>query len=101
MTNASAGSINPASEPRSLVDTNIVVYAYDPTEPAKHTIANALLKRVSVAGQLVFNAPSSQIGPTLERTWHDRPHPQLAYVEGGACRATSVQVLAQSVKTER
>jgi predicted nucleic acid-binding protein len=46
----------PTEETRSLVDTNIVVYAYDMNDPAKHTIAVALLERLSGQGRLVFSS---------------------------------------------
>ena len=44
------------SSPRALVDTNVVVYAYDLDEPRKHDIARELLKRLSDEGRLVFSA---------------------------------------------
>jgi predicted nucleic acid-binding protein len=46
----------PADTPRSMVDTNIVVYARDLDEPAKRPIAVALLKRLSAEGRLVFSS---------------------------------------------
>jgi predicted nucleic acid-binding protein len=36
----------------AMVDTNIVVYAYDPTEPNKHKIARRLLEDLSASGSL-------------------------------------------------
>jgi predicted nucleic acid-binding protein len=45
-----------AESPRSLVDTNVVVYAYDSDEPTKHSVAAALLERLSDEGRLVFSA---------------------------------------------
>jgi predicted nucleic acid-binding protein len=33
--------------PRALVDTNVVVYAYDLDDPRKHTIARELIERLS------------------------------------------------------
>ncbi len=44
------------SSPRALVDTNVVVYAYDVNEPNKHEIARALLRRLSDEGRLIFSA---------------------------------------------
>lgn len=40
----------------ALVDTNIVVYAYDPNEADKHERARGLLIELSNAGWLVFSA---------------------------------------------
>jgi predicted nucleic acid-binding protein len=40
---------------RALVDTNVVVYAYDPTEADKHARAQALLADLSGSGRLVFS----------------------------------------------
>ncbi len=34
--------------PRALVDTNVVVCAYDLDDPRKHTIARELIERLSV-----------------------------------------------------
>lgn len=44
------------SRPLALVDTNVVVYAYDVDAPGKHEIARALLRRLSDEGRLVFSA---------------------------------------------
>ncbi len=41
---------------RGLVDTNIVIYAYDRDDPAKHAVALELLERLSDRGGLVFSA---------------------------------------------
>lgn len=41
---------------RALVDTNIVIYAYDPTDPVKHETARSLLEELSNAGRLVYSA---------------------------------------------
>jgi predicted nucleic acid-binding protein len=41
---------------RSLVDTNIVVYAYDPAEVSRHRAAIELLRRLSGEKRLVFSA---------------------------------------------
>jgi predicted nucleic acid-binding protein len=38
-----------------LVDTNIVVYAYDLDDPSKHTIARELLERLSDERRLIFS----------------------------------------------
>jgi predicted nucleic acid-binding protein len=43
------------ANPRALVDTNIVVYAYDLDEPSKHTLARELLQQLSDEGRLVFS----------------------------------------------
>ena len=43
------------SSPRALVDTNVVVYAYDLDDPRKHDLARELLKRLSDEGRLVFS----------------------------------------------
>jgi predicted nucleic acid-binding protein len=57
------------SSPRALVDTNVVVYAYEVDEPRKHDLARALLKRLSDDGQLVLSAQvfnefsSAMMGP--------------------------------------
>ncbi len=40
---------------RALVDTNIVVYAYDLDDPSKHTVARNLLEQLSNQGRLVFS----------------------------------------------
>jgi predicted nucleic acid-binding protein len=45
-----------AESPRALVDTNIIIYAYDRDDPAKHAVALALLERLSNQGGLVFSA---------------------------------------------
>ncbi|QDV35286.1 PIN domain-containing protein [Tautonia plasticadhaerens] len=46
-----------ADEPsRTLVDTNVVVYAYDPGDLEKHQTAMDLLRRLSDAGLLIFSA---------------------------------------------
>lgn len=45
-----------AEDVRSLVDTNIVIYAHDRREPAKRAIASALLQRLSGGGRLVIGA---------------------------------------------
>ncbi len=47
------------AEPRALVDTNVVVYAYDLDDAAKHATASELLKRLSNDGRLVFRRRSS------------------------------------------
>ncbi len=39
----------------ALVDTNVVVYAYDLDEPRKHTIARELIERLSNQGRLVWS----------------------------------------------
>jgi predicted nucleic acid-binding protein len=41
--------------PRALVDTNVVVYAYDLDDPRKHTIARELIERLSNQGRLVLS----------------------------------------------
>jgi predicted nucleic acid-binding protein len=43
------------ASPRALVDTNIVVHAYDLDEPRKHDRAIGLLKTLSDDGRLVFS----------------------------------------------
>jgi predicted nucleic acid-binding protein len=45
----------PSESPRALVDTNIIVYAYDLDDPAKHAVAVALLERLSNEGRLVLS----------------------------------------------
>src|SRR5947209_8577818 len=40
---------------RALVDTNVVVYAYDPADPAKHQRAQALLSELSDTDRLVYS----------------------------------------------
>lgn len=40
----------------ALVDTNIVVYAYDPAEPFKQALAQKLLRTLSSTESLVFSA---------------------------------------------
>ena len=42
--------------PRALVDTNVVVYAYDLDDPRKHDVARDLLETLSNEGRLVFSA---------------------------------------------
>jgi predicted nucleic acid-binding protein len=44
-----------SGEGRALVDTNIVVYAYDPEDPTKHQVARDLLRTRSEAGRLVYS----------------------------------------------
>jgi predicted nucleic acid-binding protein len=44
-----------AANPRALVDTNIVIYAYDLDDPSKHTVARELLQQLSDEGRLVFS----------------------------------------------
>src|SRR2546421_1566303 len=41
---------------RSLVDTNVVVYAYDPSDAVKHQVAIDLLRDLSNAGLLIYSA---------------------------------------------
>jgi predicted nucleic acid-binding protein len=61
------------SSPRALVDTNVVVYAYDIDEPRKHDLARGLLKRLSDEGRLVFSAQvfnefgSAMMGPKRKK----------------------------------
>ena len=38
------------SGPRAMVDTNVVVYAYDLDDPTKHAIAQALIEQLSDRG---------------------------------------------------
>jgi predicted nucleic acid-binding protein len=40
---------------RALVDTNVVVYAYDADHPSKHAIARGLLEQLSNQRRLVFS----------------------------------------------
>ena len=71
----SGDTIAPPDEPRSFVDTNIVVYAYDPSDANKQSLAVALLERLSDAGRLVLSTQvlnefcnvmmRSSRGPTL------------------------------------
>lgn len=70
--------VSGVNEP-ALVDTNIVIYAYDPNEAQKHERARALLQELSDAGRLVFSAqvfnefcsvmlrPSNPAALTLDR----------------------------------
>jgi predicted nucleic acid-binding protein len=44
-----------AASARALVDTNVVVYAHDPGDPAKHQRAKELLAQLSSASLLVFS----------------------------------------------
>ncbi len=44
------------NSPRALVDTNVVVYAYDVDEPLKHDRARRLLKMLSDDRRLAFSA---------------------------------------------
>ena len=48
--------IDSVDESRSLVDTNVLVYAHDHGDPAKHIIALALLERLADQGRLVLSA---------------------------------------------
>lgn len=48
--------IGSTAEQRALVDTNIVVYAYDTREADRHTRAQELLADLSNSGGLVFSA---------------------------------------------
>jgi predicted nucleic acid-binding protein len=45
-----------AEDPRSLVDTNIVVYAYELDDPVKHPVAWELIARLSSQGRLVLSS---------------------------------------------
>jgi len=47
--------IDSTDNPRALVDTNIVVYAYDLDDPSKHDVAQNLLEQLSSQGRLVFS----------------------------------------------
>jgi hypothetical protein len=44
---------------RALVDTNIVVYAYDSDDPSKHTVAQELIERLSNQAAYPPPAPRS------------------------------------------
>jgi len=46
---------NGRDKARAFVDTNVVIYAYDPAESGKHDVARDLLNRLSDAGGLVFS----------------------------------------------
>jgi len=39
----------------ALVDTNVVVYAYDLDDPWKHTVARDLIEQLSIQGRLVWS----------------------------------------------
>lgn len=56
-----------ASKPddRVLVDTNIVVYAYDPADPTKHRLAGDRIRELSDSGHLVL---STQVLNEFART---------------------------------
>lgn len=41
---------------RAMVDTNLLVYAHDPTDAHKHQLSRALLSRLSANGALVLSA---------------------------------------------
>jgi len=41
--------------PRALVDTNVVVYAYDLDDPRKHSLARELIEQLSNQGRLVWS----------------------------------------------
>ncbi len=41
---------------RALTDTNIVVYAHDPSDPIKHETARQLLEDLSNTGRLTYSA---------------------------------------------
>ncbi len=45
----------PTDDPRAVVDTNVVVYAYDLADPRKHSIARELLLQLSNQGRLVLS----------------------------------------------
>jgi predicted nucleic acid-binding protein len=40
------------NSPRALVDTNVLVYAYDRDDPRKHTVAQELIEDLSNQGRL-------------------------------------------------
>lgn len=40
---------------RVFVDTNVLVYAFDPSDPAKHSIARSLLKDLCARGDAVIS----------------------------------------------
>ena len=44
-----------ADDSRALVDTNILVYAYDLDDPSKHAVARQLIERLSDQSLLVFS----------------------------------------------
>jgi predicted nucleic acid-binding protein len=44
--------------PRALVDTNVVVYAYDLDDPTKHAIARELIENLLIRRRLVLSALS-------------------------------------------
>lgn len=44
------------TNPMVLVDTNVVLYAHDPTDPFKHNVARALLRRLWGEGSLAYSA---------------------------------------------
>jgi predicted nucleic acid-binding protein len=56
MSESTSWTADAASESRACVDTNVVVYAHDPSDPAKHVVAVALIKRLSESGRLVLSA---------------------------------------------
>jgi len=41
---------------RAFVDTNVLIYAFDHSEAAKHAVADALVESLLVAGRLVLSA---------------------------------------------
>ncbi|WP_435011198.1 PIN domain-containing protein [Tundrisphaera lichenicola] len=43
-------------DPRSLLDTNIIIYAHDPSDLAKHAVAEELLKRLAKQKRLVLSS---------------------------------------------
>jgi len=63
----------PLDNRQALVDTNVVVYAYDLDEPVKHDQARLLLEPLSNEGRLVFSAQvfnefvAAMIGPKRKR----------------------------------
>jgi predicted nucleic acid-binding protein len=48
--------MRPDDAVRVLVDTNVVVYAHDPTDPSRHDTARRLLQELSDAGRLTYSA---------------------------------------------
>lgn len=50
---------------RVFVDTNILVYAFDPSDPAKHSVAKGLPKDLCSRGDAVISAGVRFLNPFL------------------------------------
>ncbi len=65
---------------RFLVDTNVLVYIYDQTEPVKQALAEETCDRLTLSGQGVISTQiMAEFFNAVTRHLADRMPPQLAY----------------------